>query len=208
MNPRSLSVRLYRHHLPLAVLSAAMTSLISWALPSSDGLYTWSMGSAYAALLLLAATLLLGPFRTRRTPISFDLRRDVGIWTGIVTAVHVVIGLQVHMRGRMWLYFVPPSFPKPPVRFDLFGLANYTGLVAGLMTLVLMSISSDFALRSLGGGRWKQIQKSNYAIFAIVAVYGAAYQISGHRSPALMAAFAAIVLLTPLLRRVLRLRSP
>lgn len=35
-------------------------------------------------------------------PTSFDLRRDVGIWTGVLAIVHTAI-VTVHLRGRMWM---------------------------------------------------------------------------------------------------------
>lgn len=62
-----------------------------------------SVATAYAGLLLRAITLLLGPWnvlRGRPNPVSTDVRRDVGIWAGILSLAHVVFGLQVHMRGR------------------------------------------------------------------------------------------------------------
>ena len=66
------------------------------------------MATAYAGLFFLAVSLWLDPWnvlRRRPNPISHDLRRDVGIWTGILAIVHTSIGLTVHLRGRMWMYF-------------------------------------------------------------------------------------------------------
>src|SRR5581483_3898666 len=104
----------------------------SWKLFSErrDLISHLSIASAYPALLLLAATLLLGPWnllRRRPNPISFDLRRDLGIWAGITAVFHTVIGLNVHLRGRPWLYFIDEH---RGLRHDLFGFSNDTGLFA------------------------------------------------------------------------------
>jgi len=94
-----------------------------------------SFAAAYSALELLAITLLLGPWRLLRgvrQPISDDLRRDIGIWAGILGVVHSVIGQCVHLRGRPWLYHLydARSHHPFPVRHDLFGFANYTGAMS------------------------------------------------------------------------------
>lgn len=66
-----------------------------YAVESPDAKYKWSMSTAYVSLLLLGCTLLTGPLnvlRRQRNPVSTDLRRDIGIWSGIVSLVHVGIG--------------------------------------------------------------------------------------------------------------------
>src|SRR5438067_5461512 len=77
--------------------------------PKRDLVSRLSIGTAYPALLLTAAALLLGPCHVlwrKPNPVSFDLRRNVGIWAGIAALAHTAVGLNVHLRGRMWLYFV------------------------------------------------------------------------------------------------------
>ena len=62
-----------------------------------------------ATLALLVATLLIGPWNVlRRTanPVSSDLRRDIGIWAGMLGILHAGVGQFVHLRGRPWLYYV------------------------------------------------------------------------------------------------------
>lgn len=140
-----------------------------------------SMATAYVGLGLLALTLLLGPInvlRARPNPVSTDVRRDLGIWAGLVAVVHVVVGLQVHAIGEPWLYFLWPSgdWRWWPFRYDLAGAANYAGLGATLVLLLLLAISNDRSLRRLGAARWKAWQRLNYLAFALVAVHGVAYQ--------------------------------
>jgi sulfoxide reductase heme-binding subunit YedZ len=155
-----------------------------------------SMATAYVGLALLAWTLFTGPFnilRRRPNPVSTDFRRDVGIWAGILSVVHVVVGLQVH-QGNMWKYFFfGPGPGLRDVRYDPFGLANYTGLVATIVLLLLLGLSNDASLRRLGRRRWKALQRLNYAVFALVVAHGAVYQVIEKRRLVFVLVFAATV---------------
>jgi sulfoxide reductase heme-binding subunit YedZ len=62
------------------------------------------------------------------------------------------------------------------LRHDLFGLANYTGAASALVLIALLATSNDYSLRALGSPRWKQLQRWNYAVFALAAVHSFAYQ--------------------------------
>ena len=84
----------------LALGGGGLAGAIFWILPSQNGAFWWSMASAYVGFALLCASLVLGPWNVlhgRPNPVSIDVRRDVGIWAGIVGLVHVVAGLQVHL---------------------------------------------------------------------------------------------------------------
>jgi methionine sulfoxide reductase heme-binding subunit len=199
MKRRAYGIRRLQRHLILGVVSAAIL-VIFWATLAEHGvMHRLSMGSAYAGLVLLCGSLALGPInviRDRPNPVSFDLRRDVGIWAGIIALFHVVVGLQAHLGGRFWLYFVHrlPSRPDPfPIRLDLFGLSNHTGLAATLILAALLALSNDRALRRLGAGRWKTLQRWNYAAFGLVALHGAGYQLNAGRGALLVALFAGMV---------------
>jgi sulfoxide reductase heme-binding subunit YedZ len=182
MTPR-LARRLWRHHLPLGVASA----VCGWALyvtrPYPDVITRLSFATAYPALALLAATLMIGPWRTlagKAVVISLDLRRDVGIWAGILGVAHTGIGQCVHMRGRPWLYYVYENWRAEhwqPVRHDLFGAANFTGLFAALVLIALLATSNDASLRKLGTPGWKQLQRWNYGCFGLTALHCFLYQL-------------------------------
>lgn len=146
-----------------------------------------SMATAYVGLALMALTLLLGPanvLRGRPNPLSTDPRRDFGIWAGLVGIAHVVVGLQVHVPGRPWLYFLWPASEAHvlPIRYDFAGIANYTGLAAAVLLVGLLLLSNDRALRRLGPARWKSLQRLNYLAFALVATHGVTYQLIERRS--------------------------
>lgn len=140
------------------------------------------MATAYTGVVLLGATLVLGVLNVLRgeaNPVSTDWRRDVGIWAALFGVAHVVIGLQVHMRGRMWTYFVYPADQARlfPLRLDSFGWANHLGLIAGLVLVLLLALSNDWALARLGARRWKALQRWNYAVFGLVLAHGVLYQV-------------------------------
>jgi methionine sulfoxide reductase heme-binding subunit len=120
--------------------------------------------------------IVLGPWnvlRNRANPVSFDLRRDVGIWAGIMAVLHTGIGLNVHLRGRPWLYFVNQHHR---LRHDLFGVGNDTGLIAVLLFLLLLVISNDLSLRRLGTQKWKSLQRWTYIAAVLTILHAVAYQ--------------------------------
>jgi sulfoxide reductase heme-binding subunit YedZ len=134
--------------------------------------------TGYVATGLLALTLVIGPANLllrRRNPVSSYLRRDVGAWTAIFSVVHVILGLQVHgggqLSGFLGYFLAPDGSPL----LNSFGLGNWTGLAATVIVVGLLAISSDLALRTLKAGRWKWLQRLNYALFALVIAHAFFY---------------------------------
>jgi len=165
-------------HLTLAGGAVAITAFAYASTPPPDVRHRLSMATAYGGLIFLAASLWLGPWnvlRQRPNPVSFDLRRDLGIWTGILAIVHTAIGLTVHLRGRMWMYFFKGLHPLK-LQNTQFGFANFTGLGAALLFLMLLAISNDLSIRTLKARRWKFLQRWTYAAFLLTGAHGVAYQ--------------------------------
>lgn len=178
-NPRNYWIRRIRRHVVLALSAAVIVWVAFSATPPPDFRHRFSMATAYASLALLALCLGLGPWnvlRRRPNPISFDLRRDVGIWAGLLALVHTGVGLTVHLRGRMWMYFFKKLHPLT-LQNTKFGFANYVGLVAAILFLLLITLSNDVSLRVLGTRRWKSLQRWSYAAFALTVVHGVAFQL-------------------------------
>jgi methionine sulfoxide reductase heme-binding subunit len=197
-SPR-LRRRLVRHHLVLALASAMALVLLVWLVPSNDPKFRWSMATAYVGLALLGLSLATGPLnvvRGRPNPVSTDLRRDIGIWAGILSILHFVVGWQVHMKHRYlyWLREVKETGGLV-VRTDLFGFANHTGLAAVLVAALLLALSNDRSLRALGTPRWKGLQRWNYALIVLVAAHGVAYQVVEKRKAPFVVAFAVMLLI-------------
>lgn len=189
-----LQRRLVRHHLPLLVVSCVTVAALYFTRPYKDVISRVSFATAYPALILLTATLVTGPWNIlckRRNPVSSDLRRDLGIWAGILGLVHSVVGQTVHLRGRPWLYYVYEHMECHilPFRHDLFGFSNCTGLASALTMVALLATSNDYSLRALGTPRWKQLQRWNYPAFALAAAHTVAYQSTErHNAPFVVAA--------------------
>jgi methionine sulfoxide reductase heme-binding subunit len=187
INRRPIQRRILTHHLPLLIFSTLSVAALYDTRPYRDVLSRASFATAYPPLVLVATTLMIGPWnilRRKRNPISGDFRRDVGIWAGALGLVHSAIGQNVHLRGRPWLYYVyaRKEHHAFPVRHDLFGFANYTGAASALILIALLATSNDYSLRKLGTPNWKQLQRWNYAIFALAAVHTIAYQASERQS--------------------------
>lgn len=188
--------RVRRHHLPLLCICAIAALAVYRVLPAGGTLFRMSMATAYVALGLLVATLVIGALnilRGRRNPVSIDLRRDIGIWCAIATLAHVAIGLQVHMAG-MLLYFFHPAGGggRMTLRLDLFGLANHAGLIATLLITLLLALSNDLSLRRLGMRRWKFWQRSNYVAAGLILLHGIAYMYVEKRIISFVLLFAAM----------------
>lgn len=190
--------RIVRHHVPLLAGSAALIAALYALIQSDHAPFRLSMATAYTGLLLLGATLLIGPINTlrHRSPraSSNDLRRDVGIWSGVVSLLHVVVGLQVHLNS-MLLYFMHEVGPdkRLALRADAFGFANYTGLGATVVIGVLLALSNDWSLRRLGVKKWKSLQRWNYGGFALTVLHGVVYQLIEKRAPPYAVVFGVMV---------------
>lgn len=170
----------FRRLLALAVIAAVVALAFFLLLPGPDPKWRLSMGTAYAGLLFIAATLIIGPLHVLRgttNPLSTYLRRDIGIVGGIFALIHTIIGFQVHLRGDIIQYFFYRT-PKDiySFRHDIFGLANYFGLADTLIVLVLLTISNNLSIRTLGATRWKAIQRWNYVGAIFMLTHGVLYQ--------------------------------
>jgi sulfoxide reductase heme-binding subunit YedZ len=172
--------RLWRHHLPIGFGTLGAGSLLYFTRDYPDVITRLSFSSAWPALVLLAVTLMIGPWRTLRGKqplLSQDLRRDWGIWAGMAGVFHAVIGQCVHLRGRPWLYYVYEAKDRHvvPLRHDVFGFSNYTGLVSALILAALLATSSDAMMKKLGNAGWKKLQRWGYYGAALAAMHTFGY---------------------------------
>ncbi len=194
---RGSARRIVRHLWLAALFAVATTSLF---LLSRDGSAAagLSLATAFVGLAFLGATLMVGPLNERLgrpNPVSTNLRRDIGIWAAIGGVIHTVAGLQVHMKGDIVRYFIPDLATGHFISKGVvaFLSANYTGLGATLLLLVLLAISNDVALRTIGVTRWKRIQRLNYLLFALVVVHGILYIVVDKSGWLIVVPFIAIV---------------
>jgi sulfoxide reductase heme-binding subunit YedZ len=168
--------RLLLHHLPLAATSGGLLALLIAVSPSHGAGFLRQSTSATGdvALVLLGLTLVIGPANLvlgRRNPVSSYLRRDVGAWTAIVSVVHVVLAFGVDGQGRILDFFIRDGRPL----IDSFGLGNWTGLAALVIVAGLLALSTNAAVRELKGRTWKDLQRLNYTLFALVVLHAVFY---------------------------------
>jgi sulfoxide reductase heme-binding subunit YedZ len=138
-----------------------------------------TIATGYVATGLLALTLLIGPANLllrRRNPVSSPLARDTGTWAAIFSVVHVIFGFQVHGNAAKVGNFVNYFFFADGVpKTNSFGLGNWTGLAALVIVAGLLALSNDRSLRELKARRWKNLQRVNYALFALVVLHAFFY---------------------------------
>jgi methionine sulfoxide reductase heme-binding subunit len=192
--------RLIRHYVPLVTATLLGTAALANAVDSPSIAYRLSIATAFAGLTLFGLALIIGPIdvltRGRPPAVSTDLRRDLGILAAITGLVHSAVGLTVYPDIR--LYFLYPlrewSLQSLPVRLDDLGVANYMGVAAAALLILLLATSGDWALRAFGARRWKRLQQLSYWAFALSVVHGMLYQRLENRNPPLVALFGAIYL--------------
>jgi len=182
MKNNSIAVRIKIHYLPM-LLSGIIFCLIFYNLwkPTLPAIPFITYSSGYLSIFLLAFSLLLGPFNLMlklKNPLSTYIRRDIGIFGGILGVVHSVVGLFMHFTGRPWLYFVKEVGESFAIRFGNFGLANYTGLFGTLILILLLVISNDYYVGKLKSVKWKNLQRFTYLMFILVIAHSVFYRLN------------------------------
>ncbi len=168
-------------HIAFFALGSAIIQLVFEIGSHDDATDLMSMGAAYAGLFFLVAALMEGPWRVltnRETPLSSYLRRDLGIWAGVFGLLHVYVGFLVYFDTQFVPYFfhISEGGDIAGVRLDLFGLANYVGLMATLIVIALLTVSNDWSIRKLKAVKWKKIQRWSYAAGVLTVAHGFLYQ--------------------------------
>lgn len=171
-------------HAALVLFSAVGCYLTHLYVPRAEANYVFTIGFGYVSLFLIALTLAIGPLmllRQRRNPVNIHLRRDAGIWGGITGCLHVIFGLQIRNGGDIAAYFFRYTENGYEVLLNAFGTANYIGLVATVILVLLLATSNDLSLRQLKGRRWKSLQRLNYALVVLAILHTLVYQMVSSR---------------------------
>ncbi len=144
-----------------------------------------------SAVLLLLFTLAIGPLARLWPPAArlVSWRRETGIWYGLMALLHTLLIFNGWVRWD-WLRFLGyefiPALNRTARIEPGFGLANLVGLVAMLLTLLLVATSSNWAIDRLGASAWKWLQYGAYTVFYLVVLHTVYfhfihYTISFHR---------------------------
>lgn len=177
-----MNFRRWARHLLLFTVAFILIYAFCQLLPDKPLMQALSIGTAYTSLLYFAVTLSIGPvnlIRSRRNPLSSLLRRDLGIWSGILALAHTITGLQVHFKGRLIQYFIYPPDESHvlPFRTDPFGLTNYIGLISALIMIALLCLSNNRSIRIMGASSWKKWQRLTYFLVLAIPIHGLVYQL-------------------------------
>lgn len=145
------------------------------------------------SFLLLFFTLAIGPIAKLWNPATrlIAWRRETGIWYGLLAFVHTLLIFSGWVRWdwlRFWGYEFIPQLERVARMEPGFGLANLIGLVAVMITLLLVATSSTWAVDLLGASAWKWLQYGSYTVFYLVVLHTLYflfihYTISFHRTP-------------------------
>jgi len=163
--------RLLKHYLPLLTLVLIALLFFFIFRGKRDYITFIAQSTGYISLVILSISFVIGPINLiskNKNPVSNYFRRDIGITGGILALIHSITGLFVHLRGKMWLYFLNESYH---IRLDNFGLANYTGVISALIIILLIVTSNDYSLKKLNSQKWKNIQRFSYFMIILVAVH-------------------------------------
>src|SRR5665811_187654 len=186
----STTMRFRIHYFPMLVVSIIFCLIfyVFWK-PTLPTIPFITFTSGYLSIFLLAVSLLLGPVNLmlrRKNPISTYIRRDIGVFGGILGVLHSVVGLFMHFTGKPWLYFVKEVGDGFAMRFGNFGLANYTGLFGVLILILLLIISNDYFLGKLKAVKWKNLQRFTYPMFLLVIAHSVFYRLNADKEDLIM----------------------
>ncbi|MFH0737058.1 MAG: hypothetical protein V1827_00705 [Candidatus Micrarchaeota archaeon] len=112
---------------------------------------------ALSGFLLLCVSLMLGPLMLIRPDIFGQLiepRRAIGIACFVFVLSHILI----LFSARFGFDIGPTIFSANP----------FIVIPATLILFVLTITSSDFAIKALGAGMWKNVQRFNYLAFVLI----------------------------------------
>lgn len=129
-----------------------------------------------ASLILLYGALAVGPLARLRLPGGWLVRyrREMGVWFALFGLFHTLLILNGWARWDLQRFLGYEFIPELGrlVRLEPgFGLANLIGTVSGLIALVLLVTSGDWAVRALGGEQWKFLHRGVYIIFWLVVLH-------------------------------------
>ena len=174
------------NHFSLAIISLT-TCIFVISVTSEPIVDQLSIATAYICLFLITIALSIGPLqiiRNGRISLNIYLRRDVGIWAAIAGLVHCVIATKLAMTPEYINTYVDVSFGilSENARADLFLWGSVSAFVIAVLLLILLSLSNQRAMKSLGVTWWKRLQRLAYLALVLTIIHGLAFQLIESRS--------------------------
>lgn len=133
-----------------------------------------------ASFFLLWFALILGPLAVLFSTATklLPLRREIGIWFFLMSAVHSYLILDGWVRWSMWEFFGYQYFTEVDTYLRVesgFGVANLAGAIALFFAFVLAATSFQRVIDKIGIRSWKWLHLFVYVIFFLSAVHVAYY---------------------------------
>lgn len=160
---RNLATSFSVRHLVTAVLATGLVLSFGAVHAEWSPMHRWNRAFGDASLVLIAASMALGPLARFIRPVNHGLRfrREFGIYGCLLIFVHatiILIGWVQWDLARLFGFEWHPDLESYVMFQHGFGLGNAIGVAAMFMAIVLAATSSDFALRRLGPSGWKFLQ--------------------------------------------------
>lgn len=160
---RHIATSLLARHLVTAVLATGLVLGFAAIHAEWSPMHRWNRAFGDASLVLIAASMALGPLARLIRPVNRALRfrREFGIYGCLLILIHatiILIGWVQWDLMRLFGFEWHPDLETYVMFQHGFGLGNAIGLAALFLAIVLAATSSDFALRRLGVSGWKFLQ--------------------------------------------------
>lgn len=165
-----------KRHLILAFISTLTIPLFHLTRSNLQPMHSWNRAFADLAFIFLLGILFLGPLARldkRLVPCS-DWRRELGIWSVLLSFPHVIIFFYGWIEWDLWLLFYSysPSHDVWAVNHG-FGLGNALGIIALFYGIKLFSTSNDLSLHILGKSAWKYLQQATSTFYLLASIHTA-----------------------------------
>jgi len=172
---KSTKVALLRH--AGVALIAGLLVYIAWYINSawSPDMRLWKAFGA-ASFFLLWFAVFIGPAAVVCAPLNrlLSFRREAGVWFFLIALVHGYLVLDGWVRWGVWEFFGYEYIPQLDMYLRVesgFGLANFTGLIALILAMVLAATSFDRAVNFLGVSSWKWLHIFSYVVFYLTVIH-------------------------------------
>lgn len=128
----------------------------------------WAKSFARTSFLLLFLIMIIGPLTRIKTPSKsaeplmnpWRWRGELGIWFFLTALMHFIL-----------LLIDRPFFDMIKIGGSGYGLTNFIGLIALIMTLLLAISSIGKVISWLGVRSWKRLHSLTYVVFYLVAAH-------------------------------------
>lgn len=167
---------IFKRHLLVGALSGFMIYLFLLSRAEWDPMHAWNRAYADASLVLLVATMLIGPLSRIHKKFSrfLPLRRELGIWCAITALLHVYILFDGWFLWEPIRLIIGVNQATGQLTFDPgFTLANLVGVVGLVYVLLLAVISNNKAIQILGKKGWDYLQQKSGTLYILVILHTA-----------------------------------